>query len=467
MDEEKDSKIKSFAEDRIPPLIIKLAAPMIIAQLVNVLYSLADRVFIAHIPNHSILALSAVGLCFPLITLIFGLTNLLGPGGLTLFSMELGRKKHERAQVILQHAYYLLFYCSIILVIICYSALDPILIFCGARDEALPFARAYMSIYLFGTPALMLSTGLSVYLSAQGRARDAMISIVLAALANIGLDYFFIFILKMGIEGAAIASVISQYGAAIFVVCRLRSQHVGIRLVLRGFHWNLECVRSIISLGSAGFIFQATNALVQTLFNHRLYVYGGDLHISIMNILNTIRALMVTFVSGLTSASHPIISYNYGAGNPERVRKTIRFTFHLSLTFTLVMWIIIQLRPGLFLALFENESSQFLKEGTYAMQIYYSTFFMMSLQFIGQTVFLGLGLAKEAIFFSLLRKIILIIPMTLILPNFIFPQIWGIYWADPVSQVIGSLATFCFMLLRLKQCLAPLDKSPLSRQNLA
>ncbi len=433
-----------FTKGSIPRLIIKLSLPMIIAQLVNVLYSICDRIFIGHLSSNPELALSGLGVSFPLISLILGFTNLFGSGGLTIFSIARGEGDNKKASAILQHSFYMLLTCSLITTFISLLFSNQILVFSGASQESLIYANTYLTVYILGTPFAMLATGLNTYISAQGFAKHGVMSIIIGAISNIILDPIFIYVLDMDVSGAALASVISQFLSASYVMVFLINKNIPVPLKIRQFNFNASIAKNIIALGTPGFIFQATNSLVQTVFNSNLYILGGDIHVATISLLNSIRSLLISTINGLTSACHPIMSYNYGASQYKRVRKVIRTHFVFCLVISGFFWLILMCFPSLFLNLFTKDPN-FINIGSKALRIYFSMFFMMTFQIVGQTAFQGIGYASHAIFFSLLRKVFLVIPATYIIPAITNLGVWGIYLADPISQLSGAVITFITM----------------------
>ena len=442
-----------FTAGRVSTRILQMALPLMLAQLVQLLYNLVDRIYIGHMEAGSSLAVSGLGLTFPIVTLIAAFTLLLSGGSSPLFSMELGRKHPEKAAVFLNATFWYELFASGILLLICWIFMAPIMRLFGASERTLPYALAYLRIYLLGTPMLMLASGLNPFLSAQGFAKTAMITTVSGALLNLLLDPLFIFGFSMGIAGAALATVLSQAVSLLWVLLALRRRRCPIRLQPNLKRLKQAPAGRILALGLPGFVMQASNALVQIACNQVLFTWGGDLYVGIMTLLNALREVVVLPAMGLTNGAQPVISYTYGAGKSQRLRECIRFMTISSLVITALCWGLLALFPGPLLALFTSDQ-QLISQAVPCLQIYFFGFVFMALQFAGQTVFTALGQARQAIFFSLFRKVLIVVPLTWLLPHWF--GVAGVFAAEPVSNVVGGLACYITMRFHIRKLLSRL-----------
>lgn len=435
-----------FENGSISGNIIHSAIPMMVAQFFNLLYNIVDRIYIARIPEIGTAALGAVGLCFPVIMIITAFSNLFGSGGAPIFSIEQGRKNKEQAAMIMNTAFFLLCVSSIILMVIGWMFSKHILVLFGASDAALSYAHPYMMIYLIGTFPSMIATGMNPFINAQGYATAGMLSVMLGAVCNLILDPLFIFVFHMGVRGAAIATVLSQVLSAVFVLYFLRFRSCyRIRLLsVNEIKKCGSCVLNIIGLGATGFIMQLTNSLVTISCNNILASTGGDLYVSVMTIISSIRQIIETPIHAMTEGSSPVISYNYGAKRPRHVKKAVITMSGIAIVYTMLTWGLILLAPELLLRIFSSDHT-LTSDTVPAMKLYFSAFIFMLLQYIGQTVFKSLNKKKHAIFFSLLRKVVIVVPLTYLLPYAFHFGTDGVFLAEPVSNVIGG--TICFVVM--------------------
>ena len=436
-----------FENGTITDNILSASIPMLVAQLLNLLYNVVDRIYIARIPHIGTTAIGAVGICFPVIVIITAFANLFGSGGTPLFSIYRGRKKNKEAALIMDTSFSMLCAGAFILMSCGMLFSKPILMVFGASDSTIVYAYPYMMIYLIGTIPSMLALGLNPYINAQGYSTTGMISVAIGAVFNFILDPLFIFVFGLGVKGAAVATVISQCFSAMFTIYFLtHKSELKMRFLKKSEL--AECAgyaKNIISLGTAGFIMQVTNSLVTICCNNVLAVTGGDIYISVMTIVSSVRQLVDTPIHAINEGSSPVISYNYGAGKPTRIRKAIAVLSIMTLAYTAVMWSIIIFAPGSLISIFSSDSS-LLSDAIVALKQYFAAFIFMDLQYIGQTVFKSLNKKKHAIFFSLLRKVIIVVPLTYIMPYTFNMGTAGVFLAEPVSNVIGGSICFITML---------------------
>ncbi len=436
-----------FSKGTVWQNIMSQSIPLILAQLVQLLYNVVDRIYIGHMPGADSMALTGIGLVFPLTTLIAAFTFLFGTGGTPLFSIARGAGEEKRAEKILGNTFSLLLGTSIVLFLFCYLLRRPILYLFGASDASYVYADAYLKIYLLGTSFTMLATGLNGFINAQGFPRIGMLTTLLGAVLNLALDPVFIFGLHMGVSGAALAPVLSQLVSCAWVVRFLTGKKALYRIQKKHLRVSGKLTREIIALGMSGFIMQGTNCLVQVVCNATLKIYGGDLYVGIMTVINSAREILSLPVSGITNGAQPVLGYNYGAKNYHKVRQGIRFTAVLGILYTLLAWLLVIMSPHLLLSVFTKDTAM-IAAGVNAMRLYFFGFFFMAFQFTGQSAFTALGYSRHAIFFSLLRKAVIVAPLTILLPKLGF-GVDGVFLAEPVSNAIGGLACFITMYFSL------------------
>lgn len=432
-----------FSKGSVKRLIIAQAVPLTLAQIVQLLYNIVDRIYIGHLEEIGDIALTGLGITFPVIVLIAAFTSLFGNGGATLFSISRGKGEEEEAEKIMGNVFALLMLSSVILFTVSYFFRRPILFLFGASETSYVYADQYLKIYLFGTAFSMLTTGMNNYINAQGFPRIGMLTTVIGALINIALDPLFIFGFGMGVSGAAIATVISQGVSAVWVLFFLTGKKAILKLRLKRIHIDPKRTRKIVTLGIPGFMVQGTNSLVQIVFNNQLQLYGGDLYVGIFTILNSVREVLSMPVSGITNGAQPVLGFNYGAKQNERVKEGIRFTAFLGVTYTLLAWLLIMVIPKYIINVFSTDP-QTITVGAEMLNIYFFGFFFMAFQFAGQTVFQSLGKAKYAVFFSIFRKVIIVVPLTFLLP-LAGLGVSGVFLAEPISNAVGGLACFITM----------------------
>lgn len=441
-----DTQKNDFSKGSIPVAILKLAGPMTVAQLVHILYNIVDRMYIGQLPVTGRLALTGIGLTLPIISIIMGFANLCGIGGAPHCSIARGKGDHEEAEHIMGNSFTLLMIIGILLTVLLFSLKRPILYLFGASDDTYPYADGYLTIYLIGTIFVMISLGMNPFINAQGFGRVGMMTVILGAGINIVLDPIFIFALKLGVRGAAIATVVSQCTSSIWVLRFLTGKRAILLLRFRHFKLRAKTVLKIFSLGVSGFCFAMTNSLVQILCNATLQKVGGDLYVSAMTVINSVREIVTLPVAGVTSGAVPVMSFNYGAKKYDRVRQGIRFSSLLAFGCGILAWLLIMLVPGLLIRIF-NSDPELLEVGIPAFRIYFATIFLMAAQLAGQSVSQALGKAKMAVFFSLLRKAVIVAPLTVILPRLWGLGTTGVFLAEPISNVIGGLACYITMIV--------------------
>ncbi len=433
-----------FSKGPVWKCIIAQAVPLTIAQLVQLLYNVVDRIYLGHMGDGDSIALTGVGLTFPIVTLIMAFTALFGMGGVPLFSMARGRGEKEDAEKILGNSFGMLAISSVVLMVVCYVFCRPILFLFGASEASYVYAKEYLQIYLVGTIFSMIGTGLNGYINAQGFPRVGMLTTIIGAIINIILDPVFIFGFDMGVAGAALATVISQAVSALWVLKFLTGKKADIKLRISRIRPELAIVKNIFKLGMSNFIMQGTNCVVQVVCNSTLQVYGGDLYVGIMTVLNSVREIFMLPISGIVNGAQPVISFNYGAKQNDRVKAGIKFNTLIGSLYTMAAWMCVVLLPKFWFGIFSDDL-QMMDAGIGALKIYFFGFVFMAFQFAGQSTFQALGDAKHAIFFSLFRKVIIVVPLTLVLPMCGF-GVTGVFLAEPISNAIGGL--LCYITMR-------------------
>ena len=432
-----------FSRGSMARNILQMALPMTVAQLINILYNVVDRMYLGKLPGH--LSLTGLGLCLPIISILMGFANLCGMGGAPLCSIHRGKGEDGEAERILGNSFALLLLFGAGLTALGLAFRRPILYLFGASDLTFPYANDYLTIYLLGTLFVMIGLGMNPFINAQGFSRMGMMTVALGAAVNIVLDPIFIFALDMGVRGAALATVLAQGCSALWVLKFLTGRRALLRLRWNTLRLQAARVRRILALGTSGFVMSMTNSLVQVLCNASLQHYGGDLYVGVMTVINSIREVVSMPVQGITNGCQPVLGYNYGAGEYERVRRGIRFTTVLTVGYSVAAWALVMAVPELLIRIF-NDEPELIAAGIPAFRLYFAAFFCMSFQFIGQSVFVGLGRSKSAVFFSLLRKAFIVAPLTLLLPG-LGMGVDGVFAAEPVSNVLGGLACLLTMYI--------------------
>ena len=434
-----------FSKGSVVKNILNLAVPMTLAQLINVLYNIVDRIYIGRIPDHATLSLTGIGLSLPMITMVTAFANLFGMGGAPLCSIERGRGNLEEAEKIMGNSFSMMMLFDVFLTAFGLIFKKPLLYAFGASDATWPFADAYITIYMLGSIFVMVGLGMNSFINSQGFGRIGMCTVLLGAAANLVLDPIFIFGLDMGIQGAALATVISQALSAAWILWFLTGKKAILRLKLSCMKPEFKRIKEITALGMSGFTMAITNCTVQVVCNATLQVYGGDLYVGIMTVINSLREVAIMPVHGVTNSAQPVMGFNYGAREYRRVKKAIVFTSVFSIFYTTLAWALLHGFPEFFIRMF-NQDPALIEAGIPALRLYFFGFFMMSLQFAGQAVFVALGKSKQAVFFSIFRKVVIVTPLTLFLPSLLHMGTDGVFIAEPISNFVGGAACFGTMM---------------------
>ena len=447
-----------LGEGSIGRLLLRLSLPAIVAQLVNLLYNMVDRIYIGHIPETGDLALTGLGLCFPILMIVTAFAQLIGGGGAPLVAIHMGRGEKEEAEKILGSGVATLVLIAVVITVLLEIAGVPILKVFGASDRTLPYALDYMRIYVVGTICVMMSLGLNPFITTQGFSKDAMKTVIIGALCNIILDPIFIFGFHMGVKGAALATIISQGISAVWVLRFLTGKKsvLHIRREYLKVDWNI--MKPVLALGLSPFIMMATESAINIAFNMQLSRFGGDVAVGAMTILSSIMQLQMMPVQGVSQGAQPIMSFNFGAGNMERVKKTYRLLILCCVSYTMIFWLAAQLFPQVFVGIFNN-SPELLETTAWALRIYLAVSGMFGIQMAVQQTFVSLGQAKISLFIACLRKIILLIPLIFVLPLFFENKVFGVFLAEPVSDFISVTVAATLFVVNIKKILSEKETS--------
>lgn len=449
------SRRPDLGRDPIGSLMLRLAFPSVIAQTINMLYNMVDRMYIGSMEGVGAYALTGMGLTLPIITLISAFSSLFGTGGAPLASIKLGEGNEKAASRILGVSAFMLMCASASLFVLFQLFMDPLLMAFGASENTLPYAKEYLSIYLFGTAFVQLTLGLNAFITAQGLAKEAMLSVIIGAVLNIALDPLFIFALGMGVRGAALATVLSQAVSCLWVLHVLTAKSARIRLIPSNLRFDKTIMLRTLSLGVSPFTMTFTESAIQVVLNRGMMLYGGDMYVGTMTIISSIVNLFSTPLHGYTHGVQPLLSFNYGAGNIARVKKTFRILLLSTVSITMTYCALIELVPQVFIRLFTRDDA-LIALTVRGLRIYAAGLGIFGLQNAIQSMFVGLGQAKISFFIAVLRKIILLIPLALVLPHFL--GVTGVYLAEPIADITSATTATCLMLYHFGRILSRREK---------
>lgn len=433
-------------------LIFRMSLPAIAAQCINMLYNLVDRVYIGHMAQNGRQALIGLGLAAPILTLLSAFSAFVGTGGAPLAAMALGKGDRERAEKILSNGVTLLCMFAVTGGLAAFFFREPLLYLVGASEETYPFASSYLSVYLTGTLAVMLSMGLNTYMTAQGRSGMAMLAVVIGAGLNIALDPIFIFACGMGVQGAALATVISQLASAVFVLAVLCSPRASLRIRFSAMRPDGKIVLTIFSLGISPFVMTSTESLISFVMNGSLQRFGGDLYVGTLTVMQSIMQVLTVPVSGFTQGITPVISYNYGAGNIPRVKKAIRCAFLVLVPYTVLFAVCTMTMPEFFASVITSDQDLIALAGR-AMPVFFAGMLIFGIQRACQTSFLAMGQAKLSLFIAMLRKVILLAPLAFFLPR-MTGEAFSVYFAEPISDACAATVCGILFLCNIRKILA-------------
>lgn len=442
-----------LGKDPIGPLLLRLAVPAITAQLVNALYNIVDRMYIGHIPEVGDLALTGLGVAFPVIMFISALSALVGMGGGSKAAIRMGAEDNDGANAILGNATAMLVLLAVAVMVLFQIFKDPMLLLFGASENTLSYASDYLGIYLWGTIAVQLALGLNNFISTQGFSTTSMLTVVIGAVANIVLDPIFIFGLDMGVRGAALATILSQGLSAVWVVAFLCGKKSKLKIQRQHLRIRRAVILPVMAIGVSPFIMQATESLVNIALNSSLLRYGNDTYVGAMTIGSSIMQVLVMPFMGLTQGAQPIIGYNYGAGNLDRVRKVFKRLLISGMILSTAGFLAVQLFPNAFIAIF-NDKAELVIKTEWLIHIYFGGMFMLGMQFSCQQTFVALGEAKVSLVLALLRKVVLLVPLIYILPHILVQdQVKAVILAEPVADITAAIVTGLVFLWRFPKIL--------------
>ena len=433
-------------------LLLKLAIPAVVAQVINLLYNIVDRIYIGHIPEIGTNALTGVGLCLPILMLVNAFATLAGGGGAPRAAIAMGQGKKEDAENILGNCFSTLIIIAIILTVTLSLTAEPLLWLFGASENTIPYAMDYMRIYLIGSIFVLIVMGMNPFLTTQGFAKFAMLTTVIGAVINIVLDPIFIFGLNMGVSGAALATIISQCVSAIWVLRFLTGKQTILKLQLKNLKLKASVILPCLALGISGFIMLSTESLLSISFNSSLSKFGGDLAVGSMTIISSVSQLITLPLSGICQGAQPIVSYNFGAGNKERVLSVFKYTLLICASYTTLGWILTMTVPQVFAGIFSSDAA-LIENAAWCMRIYMAGIFAFGFQISCQQTFVALGQAKTSLLLACLRKLVLLIPLIFILPIFFENKVFAVFLAEPVSDIVAAAVTTIIFVTKIKDIL--------------
>ena len=449
-------KKEFLGTEPIGKLLVKLAIPTVIAQLINMLYNIVDRIYIGHIPGEGSLALTGVGVCMPLIMIVSAFAALVSAGGAPRASIFMGKQEHDMAEKTLGNCLGLQIIVSFVLTAILLLFNEKLLLAFGASENTIAYATAYMNIYALGTVFVQLTLGMNSFITAQGFTKISMVSVMIGAVCNIILDPIFIFGLNMGVRGAALATILSQAVSCVWVVSFLCGKKTFLHIKLSNMRIDAKIILPCIALGMATFIMQSTESVISVCFNSSLLKYGGDIAVGAMTILTSVMQFAMLPMQGVAQGAQPILSYNYGAKNAARVKKAFGILLRTCLTYSVVLWAVIELVPGLFVSIFTPDPA--LREfAAPALRVYMGGILLFGIQIACQMAFTSLGKAVNSIVVAVVRKIVLLIPLIYILPNLVSNKVMGVYLAEPVADVLAVTFTAILFAFQFKKAMKEIE----------
>ena len=452
------SEDKDFlATEPLGKLLLRLSLPTVTAQIINMLYNIVDRIYIGHIPDSGALALTGVGVCMPLIMIISAFAALVGNGGAPRASIFLGKGDHESAEKTLGNCFFVQIIVSIVLTVVLLLSNRTLLLAFGASENTISYSVDYMNIYALGTIFVQMTLGMNAFISTQGFAKISMLSVLIGAIANIILDPIFIFGLGLGVKGAALATIFSQAMSCIWVLHFLTGKTTFLKIRKRNFRLQAPIILPCLALGLSMFIMQASESVISVCFNSSLLKYGGDIAVGAMTILTSAMQFAMLPLQGLGQGAQPILSYNFGAKNIDRVRATFKLLVKVSLAYSTVMWALVMLFPGAFASIFTNET-ELLSFTAHALRIYLACLLLFGIQIACQMTFTSIGCAKASIMVAVMRKFVLLLPLIFILPHvFTKDPTSAVYMAEPVADFFAVTFTCVLFRSEFKKALKTLE----------
>ena len=446
------ARTNDLGRDNIPRLLMRLALPAVAAQLVNALYNIVDRMYIGHMPGEGDLALTGVGVTFAVIMLVSALASLVCVGGGSRAAIHMGEGRNDKAEEILGSCTLLLIIIAVAVTLGLWFIREPMLLLFGASENTVGYGSDYLGVYLLGTIFVMISVGLNYFISTQGFSTVSMGTTLIGAVVNIALDPIFIFAFDMGVKGAALATIIAQAVSAGWVLRFLLGKKTQLRIRLKYLRLRGSILGPVLAIGISPFIMQSTESILNVVFNSSLKAYGGDLAVGAMTIASSVMQLLGCLMIGFAQGASPIIGYNYGAGQSQRVKQAARLLVIITTSISAAVWLLVELFPGLFVRIF-NDDPALVEYATWALRIYSGGLFAMGIQHSRQQSFVALGQAKISLFLALLRKGVLLIPLIYILPCFFENQVFAVFLAEPIADILAATATTTLFSVRLPKIL--------------
>ena len=437
-------------KEPIGKLLFKLSIPTVVAQLINMLYNLIDRIFIGHMPEIGDLALTGVGVCLPLIMLVSAFASLVSAGGAPRASIFMGKKDNETAEKIMGNCFFLQIIISFILTIILLIFNRDLLLLFGASENTIEYAVKYMNVYAIGTLFVQLTLGMNAYITSQGFSKIAMITVLIGAVCNMALDPIFIYAFNMGVSGAALATIISQAISCTFVLIFLFSKKSVLKLKVSNFKLDYRIVLPCMALGLAPFIMQASECIIIVSFNSSLQNYGGDLAVGAMTILSSVMQFAMLPLQGFAQGAQPISSYNYGAKNVDRVVKTFKLLLMICLIYSTTLYVFVMSCPKVFVSMF-TDKVELIEFTAKAIRIYFMVLFVFGAQIACQMTFVSTGNAKSSIIVACARKFILLLPLIYIMPNLMEDKTMAVYLAEPIADILAVSFTVILFAFQFKK----------------
>ena len=451
-----ESNKEFLGAEPIGKLLFKLSIPTVVAQLINMLYNIVDRIYIGHMPGDGSLALTGVGVCMPLIMLVSAFAALVSSGGAPRASIFMGKQDNESAEKTLGNCFSLQVIVSLILTMVLLIWNEELLLAFGASENTIGYAADYMSIYAIGTLFVQMTLGMNTFITAQGFTTISMISVLIGAVCNIALDPLFIFGLNMGVKGAALATILSQAISCVWVIIFLCSKKTKLRIRKKNMRLQGKIILPCIALGAAVFIMQASESVISICFNSSLLRYGGDIAVGAMTIMVSVMQFAMLPLQGIAQGAQPITSYNYGARNADRVKKTFRLLLITCMTYSIALWAAVMLFPKVFVGIFTPDKA-LIDFAAPMLRIYLGGVCVFGIQIACQMTFTSLGKAANSIIVAVVRKFVLLLPLIYIMPHIIADQTKGVYMAEPVADIIAVTFTAILFATQFKKAMQEIE----------
>lgn len=441
----------------IGPLLFKLAVPTVVAQLINMLYNVVDRIYLGHIPREGSLALTGVGVCLPIILVVSAFAALVASGGAPKASIAMGRGDNDEAERILGSCFSFLIIISIMLSLVLIIFNRPMLLTFGASENTIDYASSYMTIYACGTIFVQMTLGMNAFITAQGKTTTSMLTVVIGAVMNIILDPIFIFVFGMGVKGAALATIMSQCVSSVWCIVFITGKKSLLRLKVKNMRIVPSLLLPCLALGISTFIMQSTESVISVCFNSSLLKYGGDIAVGAMTICTSVIQMVMLPLQGISQGAQPISSYSYGAGNKERVKKCYKYLLISSFTFSTIAWALILLFPQVFAKIFTPDP-ELVEYASKALRVYLGAIFVFGIQISCQMTFISIGNALSSVIVAVVRKFVLLIPLIYIVPHFFKDKTMGVFAAEPIADFIAVICTVTIFYFQFRASLSKLDE---------